>query len=1327
MPNMLLKSGVFLLIVSAVFTFFSAVHAAEASAVQLVASGEGYVEFRLSPLWESDTCAVGDETLHHLSFQGAEWTGQTGAAALPGRTITLAVPLQGQVTAQVVDAPFEEQKTLPLVPVATVRPGQDEQFLRDAVWYSRDQFFPEQTVTVSEPLWFRQQRIVRVFVGPVQYNPRQGRLRRYGHVQVRISFPSSAASRPVRGAADEELYRAALLNYEQGRAWRSDTPSALSKTGSRLDTNNWYKIIIRGDGKGGKEGVYKVDGAALQKANVPIASIDPTTVQLFNNGGRELPQSVSVSRPDSMIENPIQLVGTEDGKLDSGDYLLFYGRSLEGNAYDATLKRRTHYIHRYGYDNVYWLTFGKKKGLRIADKAAVPATGVPVETSFRDLAFVEEEKTIYLKSGTEWFGAGLSTEQRTFSQTFSLPGAVPADTTLYRVQMAAASAGTHQFRLSANGNTLGDMSLVRDVYGYTTRIAQFIAPGTLMDGNNTVSVTYLSNSDIMLSYVDWIEVEYGRRFLAQGDQLLFNAPVREGVAGFKIDAFSRDDITVWEVTDFHAVRKITGTVVVNKTVAFADRITAVAPRRYLAFTPAAYRTVTEIVAATRNDLRTPRDVDYIIITYDDFYQQAMQLKSLRENWSPNDRLSTEVVRISDVINEFGWGISDPTAIRDFLLSAYQRWSQPRYVLLLGDGHYDYKNILKHGVVNFIPPYETADRSENDTRVTDDWFTYLKGNRSGMQMAIGRMPVQSVEEAQAAVDKTIAYETNYEPGEWRKTITIVGDDELKAGGVGQETDHTRQAEILAESHVPDLFNVRKIYLMDYPVVRTVSVSGVTKPQANEALIDQINQGTLILNFIGHGNDELWTHEQVLYAPTDFHRIQNQRRLPLWVAATCEFAYWDQPDKQSFAERIQNAAERGAIAMVASSRVAFSYDNASFNYQLFDILFNPYVAGGKILRIGDAVMIAKNNTYNDYNSEKYAVLGDPALRLGAPTSRAKIERITPDSLQALRRVRVSGYIEKDAGVWNDFNGKLLLRVVDAKRQRIYETSAGLKVYYVLPGNSVFRGVTEINNGRFNMEFIVPKDISYGGEDGRLSLYFWNDASEGTGHYEKLPVGGTAVNLIDHDGPEIAIKFGQEDFASGDFTKPDPLLNVEISDSLSGVNIAGDIGHQISMVLDDDQAAAKDMTQFFEYHSGSFTSGVLKYQLTGLTQGLHTLQIKAWDNSNNSSMVETVFQVVADSVLTVRNLLNSPNPMTAHTQFSFELSNEARVTLKIFSVAGRLLKKFEPMLATVGFNQISESWDGRDEDGDLLANGVYLYRLEAVRENAKVEKIGKVVIAR
>ena len=1326
-----IRVGNFVLIFYCLFSIPAIGAADKSDALQLLSSGSSYVEFKFMPSpWQSDTLTVSSGRYGRIVFDGAELQGEVGAAALPCRVLTVAVPLQGRVDVQVVEAPYEEKSTLALLPIPELRSQEPERYERDQAWYSQDRFYPAEIVQVHEPSWLRAQRVVRVVVQPLQYNPAQGRVRLYRSVQVRVTFSGGSAGSASAVSKEEEIYKAALLNYDQGRQWRAPAPSRLSKSGRLLDTTNWYKLIISGDGQGGREGIYKVDGAALQKAGVSLASLDPGTLQLFNNGGRELAQEMTVSRPDSLVENPIQVIGGEDGKFDGGDYLLFYGRSLEGITWNGEQKRLSHYIHHYSYDNVYWLTYGKQKGKRIANKAVISSEGVSPESSFRDLVFAEEEKNNVLKSGLEWFGVGLSVEKTSFSQPFSLNGVVLPDTAVYRVQMAASSTGLHSFRVYANGNLLGNLSFAGDLDGYATRLATFKTAGALVEGNNTVSVNYLTNSYTMFSYADWIEVEYSHKYVALNDQLLFYGPMRAGVVGYKIESFSRDDISVWDVTDIAEISKIGAPTLGGRAVVFADQSGSGAPRRYAAFTPSGLRSVSAIKAAPRTELRNNRQSDYVIITFDDFYQQALQLKSLRENWDAEERLATEVVKISEVMDEFGWGISDPVAIRDFLASCYQRWDRPGYVLLLGDGHYDYKNIQSRQI-NRIIPFESSDRFEINSRTSDDWFTYIKERPSGMQMAMGRLAVQSVEEAQGVIDKIVSYETRKELGEWRKRIVVVGDDELGEGGGGEEIFHTQQAETLAEEHVPDLFNVAKIYLMEYPAVRTASIAGITKPLANEALIDQINQGALIINYIGHGADNLWSHERVLYEPTDFHLVQNASRQGLWVAATCLFSRWDQTDKQSLGETIINTPGRGAIAVISSARQSLSGNNAFFNRSLYDELFRSYASGGRIVRLGDAMMMAKQRSNSDVNSEKYTLLGDPAMRLGAPRYRAVIDRVTPDTLRALCKTQVGGYVEKEGVVWGDFNGHILLRVVDAKKPREYETKAGNKVNYLMPGNSIFRGTTAVTNGRFEVEFIAPKDISYGGSDGRLSVYFWDNNFEGTGHCENLYVGGTAVNLVDHEGPDIKIAFGEHDFMAGDYTSPEPLLAVTISDSLSGVNIAGDIGHQISMELDGQPTYSKDMTQFFEYQAGSYTTGLLRYQLTGLTDGLHTMQIKAWDNSNNSNVAETTFQVLSQSALAVRNLLNYPNPMNRQTQFTFELSNDALVAFKIYSVAGRLLKKIAPQSCHIGYNVFPETWDGADEDGDRLANGVYLYRLEAVHEDVGkkdvVEAMGKAVISR
>jgi hypothetical protein len=1319
---------------------------------QLVFASSGYQDFRIlsasesaliveftPKLWKSGEVTVAGSVFTEISFENSVATGNAGDPQLPARLATIGLPTAASPHVDILDAQFVTEKDVLLLPNPTMEKldlDYQTSFNQNPSTYNRSGFIPEKVVDAERPIRFRSQYITRLVIHPLQYQPLERIVKRYTKMTIQIRFnesvPTTQASPLV--AADEHLYENLLLNYQQERKWRLPRPARLAKPADYvLHGENWFKVIIRGDGISNKEGIYKLDVETMSAAGVPTASVDPSTLQLFSGGGRELPgEEIDLDFFD-LVEMPIEIIGVQDGKLDLGDYILFYGRSLEGYDFDKTTKKFAHYINHYSYENVYWLTFGKATRRKMQENSSLPATGVQPEPGYRDFTFIEEEKRNPLASGIHWFGFELSSERDSYSYNFDIAGAIPEDSASFRFRIATESSGSHAFEAYVNGNFIGAFSQSGIGSGFSFGGGEFVAAGVLMEGTNTVTLKYLASSDISYSLVDWLEIEFDRQFIAKGDQIVLHSPLRDGVAYYQLKNFGRNDISVYDVTNPGAIKKMMAASVQSGTFSFVDATNATERKRYVAVTPAAYKKVTSVKKAQIENLRNQRNADYIIIAYDDFYQQALQLESLRENWNLDDRLETEVVKMSSVVDEFGWGIPDPAAIKYFLAYAQDNWNAPRYVLLFGDGHYDYKDILKHGLPNYIPPYESEDGTDTSTRTTDDWFTYTRGTANRIQMAIGRLPVQTVDEAQSAVDKIVSYETKPYFGEWRKTYTIVADDELVTNGAPSRLDeiHTQQAEILAENHVPVSLIAKKIYLINYPAIVTASVAGVTKPAATDQLLDQINRGSLVINYIGHGNDELWSHERVLLETRDLQRIQNEDRLALWVAATCEFAYWDQPQKQSFAEAILNARRRGAVALVSSARLAYSSENFDFNLKMVDVLFNHYSRTGTTERIGDAVMLAKIGTGSRVNNEKYGVFGDPTMRLRAPRYRAVIDQIAPDSIQALRKMHLTGQVEKDGQLWQNFDGKVLVRVMDSRQQKSYQTALGGTITYMAAGNSIFKGITSALGGEFSLEFIVPKDISYGGSQGRISLYSWNDDSDGTGNLENLAVGGTAVTLVDHVGPEIQMDFGRADFAYGDFTGPNPLMNVEIIDSLSGVNIAGDIGHQIMMTLDDDVANAKDLTDFFEYDEGSYVKGSIKYSLYDVAEGPHDIAVKAWDNSNNSSILKTNFVVVADSVFKVRNVLNYPNPMRESSLFTFEISQNARVTLKIYSVAGRLLREFAPFIAEIGFNIFPETWDGTDQDGDKLANGVYLYKLTATSlsgsDKGKAEKIGKLIIAR
>jgi len=1322
--------------------FAQAALAASVPGLKILNSSEQQITFELRPQWQEIEFAAGNVLFQKVTFDGAEIAVGIGDPQIPSTAVIIGLPLNGDFSVQIVDAEMETLNDVNLPPRPAIKRadiGLDYLYQPDREAYSRNDFSPAEIAPRTEPYFFQSQRVAKIIIQPLQYNPVSKTVRRYKKLTVQVTFNGSSQRGSFALEKNESVYKQMLLNYDQAKSWRRAAERTLRKPQQNFfQGDNWYKITITGDGTGGKQGMYKITGAALKAAlaknNLSLSAIDPSTIQLFNNGGRQISENVVVAKNDTLVENPILVVGGQDGSFGESDFILFYGQSAEGVEFHAGRNRLQHYINPYTFDNVYWVTFNRARGKRIETAPSVESAGLVEENSFRDLAWLEEEKYNINQSGVIWLGHELKSGDNTYSVNFNLPGAVPEEDTYFRFSIVPTTVGRHYFSMYANGNSLGQYDQSGNSSSFYVNESEFLVPGVLMDGDNTITVNYNVSSQTSFSYVNYIEVEYRRRFEAVDDKLLFFAPRKSGVARYRISGFGQSEVYIFDVTNMAAIRGISPASASGGIVDFADMCDPITAKRYLVVTPAAFKSI-EAANITPEKItglrRSMSNVDYIIITHDDFYQQAMQLESLRENWSPKDRLETEIVNYSDVIKEFGWGVADPAAIRNFLAYARDNWGNPKYVLLIGDGHFDYKNLLGQNIPNLIVPYETDGNYENWTRTTDDWYTYSNGDAAGMQMAVGRLIVQTVDEAQQVIDKIIKYETTPEYGEWLKTVTIVADDEY-TNNTSYEIMHTDQAERLAENYVPELLNVKKIYLINYPEVKTASITGREKPAASLDLMQQINQGSLIINYIGHGNDELWAHEKVLDNSRDFEKFDNGRRMAMWVAATCEFAHWDQPTEQSFAEKILSAPNRGGVSMVSSARLAFSDDNAWFNYRLYDNLFAEYEQTGLTARVGDAVMLAKVDRTDRKNNEKYALFGDPAMRLCAPQYRAVIDSIDPDSIQALSTMSISGHVEDAGKPLSDYDGKILLRVLDTRKAYVYKSPSGAQSNTLhTTGNNIFRGIAAIENGTFNVKLIVPKDISYGGDDAGISFYFWNENSSGTGAMRGLAVGSTGANLVDNEGPKMHLYFGNPNFVPGDYVSTRPTLTLSISDSISGVNTAGDIGHQILLTLDGDYANSRDITEYFSYNEGSYTDGKLTYTILDLPIGEHAVQVKAWDNSNNSSIIETDFVVIDDTDLEIRNALTFPNPMEDESSFRFELSQEAKVSIGIYTVAGRLIKKFEPAQGHVGYNIFPETWDGRDRSGDRVANGVYLYKITAKswREDGTltVEKVEKLIVAR
>ena len=721
------------------------------------------------------------------------------------------------------------------------------------------------------------------------------------------------------------------------------------------------------------------------------------------------------------------------------------------------------------------------------------------------------------------------------------------------------------------------------------------------------------------------------------------------------------------------------------------------------------------VAVKNSNLRGISDgVKFIIIAHQEFMEQADRLKNYRENESAIP-VSTIVVDVETIYNEFSGGILDVSAIRDFLNYAFDNWqTKPEYFLLFGKGTYDYKDIEGFGD-NFVPTWQTEESLQlifgKDSYTSDDFFGRLDGNDLMPDLAFGRITVRNKTEAENYISKIIYYENNSNKGNWRNLITLIADDGFTSTGY-EGSEHTAPSETLAKSIIPPSFDLKKIYVADYPAV--ITGSGRRKPTCNEDILKAMNSGTLLVNYIGHGNPELWAHEFVFERSVAIPQLVNDNYFFL-CAATCDFGYYDIPNFQSGAEELTYLPDAGSVATFNSARLVFSGQNHSLNFTLMEYLLDlPREELNLPVTLGYSVFRTKLE-WNNINSQKFHLIGDPTMRLLIPQYFGSIDSLNGQALdslfqlKALSKTRIAGTILKtDSSKWSDYNGEGILTVYDSERIKLLEEIDDYPM--VIPGGVIFKGRVSVNNGEFNAEFVVPKDIIYENKNGKILFYFLNGFSDGLAFSNKIVVGGTDTTTVnDGEGPEIEIFFDDASYYNAYLVGPNPDLIIKLTDE-TGLNVTGTgVGHTLEGILNEDEGNPIDFTEFFtgDLDAGG-KSGEVNYKFTKLNEGDYLLDVKAWDVFNNFSRESANFTVVTNDNLVIRDVYNYPNPFSSNTTFTFQqnLNRPIDVKIKVYTIAGRMIKEVEQKNVNQKFVKIN--WDGRDEDGDWLANGTYLYKL-------------------
>jgi hypothetical protein len=873
-----------------------------------------------------------------------------------------------------------------------------------------------------------------------------------------------------------------------------------------------------------------------------------------------------------------------------------------------------------------------------------------------------------------------------------------------------------------------------------TYYAPFAAPGnaslSFTPNNSVVTVTVTRTSSGATGWMNWVEVNARRHLIMTGNQMLFRDAQSAGsgnVAQYQLTTGSVNT-AIWDVTDHHTpkLQSVTSTPGMMEWVLPAD-----SAREFIAFETNGFLTPASRGIVPNQNLHATQPVDYIIITHPLFMAQAQEIAQLHAD---HDSLTSVIVTPQQIYNEFSSGAQDVTAIRDYIKMIYDRAATaeelPRYVLFLGDGSYDMKRRLSNNT-NLVPTFQNLNSlGLTESYTSDEFFGLL--NDSGKwdtgadigdcDIGIGRFPVQTVSEAQGIVDKIRFYMTRQEPilnpasctnnqcgsgGEWRNTIVFIGDDE-------DSNIHMSQADQMATlvDTTYDSYNIDKVYLDAYQQEQTPG--GERYPTVNEAITRKIERGCLILNYTGHGGEVGLAHERVVEVQ-QINSWINKCNMPLFVTATCEFARYDDPGRTSAGEYVLLNPAGGGVSLFTTVRLVYSTPNFILNRNFYRTVFQPI--NGKMPRIGDVYRITKDISGNSVNNRNFTLLGDPALKLNYPVNKVVTTEVnnqpvnlnSPDTLRALSLITVKGYIADTAGnQMNGFNGVLYPTVYDKPSSitTLQNDPPTAPFVYKLQRNILYHGKVTCVNGNFEFSFVVPRDISYQYGIGKISYYAENGVTDASGSYENIIIGGANPNpQTDVTGPSIRLFMNDSSFVPGGITNSDPKLYAIVSDS-NGVNTVGSgIGHDIVAVLDGETDKAIVLNDYYQASVNSYQRGTIIYPYTDLAEGVHTLSLKVWDVYNNSSTVTTTFEVRNTEGITLSHVLNYPNPFTTSTSFYFEHNQcctDFDVMVQVFTVSGKLVRTINQQMYAEGFRSQPIEWDGRDDYGDKIGRGVYIYRM-------------------
>jgi hypothetical protein len=1168
----------------------------------------------------------------------------------------------------------------------------------------------------SEPVvraYFAKERkssLAMIYLVPLRRNNSTGRIERIVSGDLRIT-----------------------INPDITKSGRSDHNYA---DNSLLAKGDWYKLGVTADG------IYKLDYDYLISLGIRPENINPRNIKIFGNGGRMLPHLNSAPRIDDLMENAIFVSGEQDNKFDKDDYILFYGQSP--HKWNLINNRFQHQLHLFSDTTFYFLTIENSAGKRIQTQNSELASANHTVSSFDDYSFHEKDLYNLIQSGRVWYGEKFEFVT-SYNFTFSFPNIDQTQQAWLEADIIVRSSRDTSIRLLA-GNAAADVK-TRPLTNaqMNNYLSEYALSGNRQltflpqSASITVNLDYPKTAATSVAWLNYLRINVRRQLRMHGQQLLFRDKFSVGtdtVSEFILNNVIDTSTQIWDITDPFNV-KLQAIQLTGNTLSF--RLKTDTLRDFIAFTDKGFLIPSSFGKIENQNLHSIGQPEMVIVTHPLFINQSRELAEFHTRRG----LKVEVVRLDQVYNEFSSGSPDVAAIRDFMKMLYDRASNqielPKYLLLFGDGSYDNKNRSASNS-NFIPTYQSLNSlSPSVTFLTDDFFGLLDdyegqdlGGNELIDVGIGRLPAKSAAEAQNLVRKIKTYYDSRSMRDWRNVITFIADD----GDDFSASIHMRHADEIADTVKArnPVYNFDKIYLDATPLVSTPG--GNRFPDINEAFDRRMERGSFILNYTGHGGIVGLAHERILTIP-QINSWQNIHNLPLFVTATCEFSRFDDPQITSAGEHVLLNPNGGAIALLTTVRLVYVAPNRTLNTNFYNYAFAPI--NGQAPRLGDLIRLTKIASGGSTNNRNFTLLGDPAVQLHFPkydvvtsTIKGNDVRVKRDTISALEKITITGFVQDKGGhKMTNFNGIIYPTVLDKEinTKTLGQGSGNIPTNYKIQKNVIYRGKVSVRNGEFSFTFVVPKDIGYSFGKGRISYYAENGVDDASGFFEDFIIGGTAANaVVDTKGPDLNLFMNNDKFVFGGMTNENPRLVATVFDE-NGINTAGSgIGRDIVAVLNENTQKAIVLNDYYEADLDSYQKGSIAYPFNKLEEGRHTLRLRVWDVYNNASEAYTEFVVANSAELALKHVLNWPNPFTTHTEFHFEHNQPGAwldVQVQIFTISGKLIKTMNTNMRSNGFKSEAIAWDGRDDFGDKIGRGVYIYRIKVKANDAVAEKIDKLVI--